>query len=356
MFDERITVSPVAVATSAPDAEWYVIRAGKEVGPLSLAELVGKAAIGQINGDDLVKQADGLWTKARDLGFLQQQFILKHSTEEAKQAALGNLFPFLGTWAYQNQKALVFGGCLLLALVVFAARWALSESTNPAQEAHNRGNTWLEKKEYEKAIKDYDEAIRLNAKDASAFLHRATAWLGKEDYDEAIKDFDEAIRLDPNNGLSYSGRGNAWYCKKEYEKAIKDYDKAIRLDPDDVLAFENRGNAWYCKKDYDKAIKDYDKAIRLNPNCAVAYFNRGMTWYDKDENDRAIKDFDEAIRLDPKDAKSFLYRSYAWYVKKDNDKSMKDFAEACRLNPNYADPSFKPGNRWTEVFKATNNR
>jgi hypothetical protein len=81
--DERITALPVAAATAAGDDEWHVIHAGKEVGPLSLAELVGKAALGEIDGDDLVKKADGLWTKARDFGFLQQQFLLKGSGKEA---------------------------------------------------------------------------------------------------------------------------------------------------------------------------------------------------------------------------------------------------------------------------------
>ena len=44
-------------------AEWYVIHAGQERGPFSFAELVGKAALGEIAADDLVKQTGGLWTK-----------------------------------------------------------------------------------------------------------------------------------------------------------------------------------------------------------------------------------------------------------------------------------------------------
>ena len=85
MADARITALPLSVAKPSSDAEWYVIHAGKEVGPLALAELVGKAAVGEINPDDLVKQPGGLWTKARDLSFLQEQFLLRKSREEAPQ-------------------------------------------------------------------------------------------------------------------------------------------------------------------------------------------------------------------------------------------------------------------------------
>ena len=59
MTDERITALPTAAATSATYAGWYVIHAGNELGPLSFAELVGKAAVGEIAADDLVFRFDG---------------------------------------------------------------------------------------------------------------------------------------------------------------------------------------------------------------------------------------------------------------------------------------------------------
>src|SRR5260370_5914751 len=62
--DERIMALPATAAASANGSEWYVIHAGKKLGPLSLAELVGKAALGEIGTDDLVKKTGGLWTPA----------------------------------------------------------------------------------------------------------------------------------------------------------------------------------------------------------------------------------------------------------------------------------------------------
>jgi hypothetical protein len=47
--------------------------------------LVGKAAIREIEADDLVKQTGGLWMKARNYEFLHQQFSLKSSREEVRQ-------------------------------------------------------------------------------------------------------------------------------------------------------------------------------------------------------------------------------------------------------------------------------
>jgi tetratricopeptide (TPR) repeat protein len=101
---------------------------------------------------------------------------------------------------------------------------------------------------------------------STVYNARGIAYKRKGDYDRAIVDYDEAIRLDPNNARAYSNRGNAYADKGDYDRAIADYDEAIRLDPKFARAYSNRGNAYDGKGDYDRAIADYDEAIRLDPN------------------------------------------------------------------------------------------
>ena len=64
------------------------------------------------------------------------------------------------------------------------------------------------------------------------------------DYDRAIKDSDEAIRLEPNSSGAFYNRGLAWGQKTDYDRAIKDFSEAIRIDPNNADAFHNRGLAW----------------------------------------------------------------------------------------------------------------
>ena len=59
--------------------------------------------------------------------------------------------------------------------------------------------------------------------------------------------FEQDIRLDPTNASAFVSRAIAWAHKKDYDKAIRDYDEAIRLDPKNTLAFYNRGLAWDSK-------------------------------------------------------------------------------------------------------------
>jgi tetratricopeptide (TPR) repeat protein len=62
-------------------------------------------------------------------------------------------------------------------------------------------------------------------------LKRGYAFSMKKDYDSAIRDYDETIRLDPNNALAHFCRGSAWDAKRDYRKAREDWGGAHRLDP-----------------------------------------------------------------------------------------------------------------------------
>ncbi len=55
--------------------------------------------------------------------------------------------------------------------------------------------------------------------------------MNKHEFDKALSEYDEAIRLDPKNGMAYCGRGAASTEKGEFDKAIASFDEAIRLDP-----------------------------------------------------------------------------------------------------------------------------
>jgi len=148
----------------------------------------------------------------------------------------------------------------------------------------------------------------------------------KGEYDRALQDFDQAIRLDPNTADAFDGRGNAYSSKGQYDRAIQDYDQAIRLDPNYSDAFRDRGAAYYNKGDHDRAIQDYDQAIRLNPSDANAFHDRGGAYYMKDEYDRAIQDYDQAIRLNPRDADAFFYGGIAHFCLAQFPAAQQDFA------------------------------
>ena len=62
----------------------------------------------------------------------------------------------------------------------------------------------------------------------TASATRGLAWLQKGESNKAIKDFDEAIRLEPEFAEAFRLRGAAWFQKGESNKAMKDWIKATQ--------------------------------------------------------------------------------------------------------------------------------
>jgi len=167
----------------------------------------------------------------------------------------------------------------------------------------------------------------------AALMSRGDTKVSNGDFDRAIVDYSEAMRLNPTNAVAFYGRGSAYSFKGEYDRAIADFSEAIRLDPKYTDALYNRGVMYGAKGEYDRAIADYSEEIRLDPKYTWALYNRGVMYWRKGEYDRAIADLNEAIRLYPQSAVGFCYRAQVKQAKGDRTGARADFNRANKLSP-----------------------
>jgi len=208
------------------------------------------------------------------------------------------------------------------------------ESTdNLAGAYRKRASAYMRKSDYDHAIQDYYDLIRLNPKNAPAYTERGSAHFYKGDYDRAIQDYDDAIRLDPNESHAYDGRGGAYFLKRDRDRAIQDFNEAIRLNPNDAIAYSSRGVAYLDMGDYNRAIQDYGDAIRVSPKYGYGYYNRGNAYIDIGEYDRAIKDLNEAIHLNPNFADAYYNRGVAYLFQSNQTAAMADFEHVISAEP-----------------------
>src|SRR5215475_15617591 len=84
-----------------------------------------------------------------------------------------------------------------------------------AEAFNNRGAGYRLKGDYDRAIADYAQAIKLNPKLVAAFVNRGVVHEKKGDHDHAIQDYDQAIKLKPSIE-AYFNRGNAYLGKSQY--------------------------------------------------------------------------------------------------------------------------------------------
>jgi lipoprotein NlpI len=167
---------------------------------------------------------------------------------------------------------------------------------------------------------------------AVAFYNRGNAFKAKGEYDRAIQDYGQAIRLNPNYAAAFNNRGTAYNLKKQYKRAIWNFDQAIVLDPKLELSFENRGNAYNFEGEHERAIKDFDHAVSLNPNSASAFSNRAFNYLMMRKFDSAIADYDVALKLSPENAYSLYGRGLAERAHGRTAKGNEDVAAAKQID------------------------
>src|SRR5690349_383622 len=89
--------------------------------------------------------------------------------------------------------------------------------------------------DYDAALPSCDRALQSgdlsDSQRADVLNNRGAAYVGKGDYDRAIQDFNQAIRLNPDNDNPYINRASAYANQGKYDQAIEGFDQAIRLDP-----------------------------------------------------------------------------------------------------------------------------
>jgi tetratricopeptide (TPR) repeat protein len=146
---------------------------------------------------------------------------------------------------------------------------------------------------YKQALADYARAIALSPDTADAYWRRGKAnLLYSRDLAAALKDLDEAIRLDPSQAEFYVTRASILGSLKEPDSAFADLNLTLARDPRSVHALTNRGLAYFNNGDTSLALADFDAALSLSPADSGLYSFRAAAR--REAGDEAGAKADEA--------------------------------------------------------------
>jgi tetratricopeptide (TPR) repeat protein len=119
--------------------------------------------------------------------------------------------------------------------------------------------------------------------------------------EKALEDFNRAIKIDPTRADGYLGRANSLNTLGKYSKALEDYHRVIEIEPDLGNAYINRAIAYSQLGQYKKAIADYEKGLELDPKIdnKPSFFKR---LFSNDPNiEKGIRKHLEFLRQKVKD-------------------------------------------------------
>lgn len=170
-----------------------------------------------------------------------------------------------------------------------AAPKPVTEKDIKAQALANSGNEKAAKKDYQGAISDWSDSIRLNS---VYFL---------SSYNNDIVN-GEALKSKLDDPKQYSDRGLVKYTLGDKQGSIKDWSESITLKPDFSLAYFNRGVTKFVLGEVQGAVDDYNEAIKIDRNwgirsLAAAYYNRAYAKSKLGDKKGAIMDYEKAAPL-----------------------------------------------------------
>jgi len=100
------------------------------------------------------------------------------------------------------------------------------------------------------------------------------------DFESAIRDYDNAVQSKYGNHVAWNNRAALLVDMREYDQAIAAANKAISMDPSYGNAYKHRGVAYHLKCEFEKAICDINRCIKLLPNYRPARVALQSIWND----------------------------------------------------------------------------
>lgn len=138
-----------------------------------------------------------------------------------------------------------------------------------ATSATLAGFAALERKEYQSALKHFDDAIKIDNSQSLPYLGQALLKAKDRDYESAKTLLSQAIQLDPSSAVYRSYLGKLFFEDSNTPKALEEFDAAIKLDPNDPSPYLYRSYSRVANNEPIKALEDVERSIDLNDGRAV---------------------------------------------------------------------------------------
>ena len=99
--------------------------------------------------------------------------------------------------------------------------------------AKAKGNAALSAKNYQEAIIHFTEAIPHDPTNHVLFSNRSACYSSLEQYEKALEDGAECVKLKPDWAKGYTRKGLAQLFLKKYDDAAVTYKAGLRLAPEE---------------------------------------------------------------------------------------------------------------------------
>jgi stress-induced-phosphoprotein 1 len=235
-----------------------------------------------------------------------------------------------------------------------------------AEKEKELGNTAYKNKQFEEALKHYNNAKEFDPENMIYYLNTAAVKLEMGQSEESIAECTKGIEIGKAHrapyetvAKAYARMGNAYAKLDKLEDALKAYNTSLTehrsadvlkkvqevgklkkerdtkayIDPQKAKESKDKGNEYFKNADYPNAIKCYTEAMKRDPTDYVLYSNRAACYTKLAEYLLGMNDCDKCIELNPNFAKVYSRKGLLYYMKKDYAKAIEAYERGLKIDP-----------------------
>jgi tetratricopeptide (TPR) repeat protein len=185
-------------------------------------------------------------------------------------------------------------------------------------------------------MQEYEKSLFIRMDDWSSHYNLGNFYSQQGQYDKAIKAYENAIRIYPqtimpliNSSLVYSMLGDS-------RQAELNLRKAIELEPESEAAYLNLGLLLAEMNQINESEKAFRKVLEINPEASVAAYNLSVIVAERDINE-AVKFVNIAVKSEPEEPKYKYTLAYYTHQKGDKKGATKILEDMINKFPDYFD-------------------
>lgn len=252
--------------------------------------------------------------------------------------AIGAYQRHIATSDYPEDAYLDLGLLYKNSGLLDSALYYLKEIKEADSENHQAcyylGELYLQKGDYETALKLTNEAIELYNYDLDYRNLRRKIYLKLERKQFADAEYQYIVSSNPNYFGSYAEQAKEAKEAGKYQEAIEKYKQALSILPDDKTLLNEKAWTYHSLMYYDSALIDFKYIAELYPDY-YSYFNVAYTLDFLDSIKQSVEYYNKSIDLKDDYYLSYNNRGYEYFRLKKYKKAEADYTKSIKLKGDY---------------------
>ncbi|MDH3256793.1 MAG: tetratricopeptide repeat protein, partial [Nitrospinota bacterium] len=161
------------------------------------------------------------------------------------------------------------------------------------------GELHIQRKEYAKALKSYQELSRQNIKAPTVHFNTGLALLEMGQPKESLPYLEDAVEQQPGVAYWHLTLARAYHNSRQLRKALKSYRASLQINPDQPVAQNELGMVFWDLKSFFFADAAFQKAYQLDKQYVGALNNLATSSMMFKQYDQAITYLNRLLEINP---------------------------------------------------------